>query len=97
VLYEVFAHDTDGNPQNASLAEYLVPSAAEQPPVHDTVFTDLPAAVNPLGAKGVGELGMVGTPAALRSAVIDALTPFGVTAIDMPCTPERVWRAVNGR
>ena len=75
-----------------------MPSAVEQPSVHEVEFTDIPAAANPLGAKGVGELGMVATPAALRSAVIDALAPFGVTGIELPCTPERVWRAVlSGR
>ena len=95
VLYEELRYDEDGNPQNASLAEYLVPSTVEQPSIHEVEFTDIPAAVNPLGAKGVGELGMVGTPAALRSAIIDALSPFGATSIDLPCTPERVWRAVH--
>lgn len=97
VLYEEVAYDEAGTPRNASLAEYLVPSAAEQPPLHRTRFTGAPAVVNPLGAKGVGELGMVATPAALRSAVLDALAPWGVTAIDLPCTPERVWRAIGGR
>ena len=97
VLYEAVVHDLEGNPQNANLAEYLVPSAVEQPLVHETVFTDIAAAVNPLGAKGVGELGMVGTPAALRSAVIDALAPFGVTDVPLPCTPECVWRCITGR
>ena len=97
VLFEAVAYDAEGNPQNTSLAEYLVPSAAEQPWVHETMFTEIPAAVNPLGAKGVGELGMVGTPAAVRSAVIDALAPYGITHVELPCTPERVWRAITGR
>jgi carbon-monoxide dehydrogenase large subunit len=97
VLFEELSYDADGNPQNASLAEYLVPSAVEQPSTHEVEFTDIPAAANPLGAKGVGELGMVGTPAALRSAIIDALAPYSVTSIDLPCTPERIWRAVSGR
>lgn len=97
VLYEAIAYDEHGTPQNASLAEYLVPSAVEQPPVHETELTDVPTAMNPIGAKGVGELGMVGTPAALRSAVLDALAPYGVTRLDLPCTPERVWRAITAR
>ncbi len=96
-LYEAVEYDAEGNPRNVSLAEYLVPTAAEQPSRHRTTFTGEPAAVNPLGAKGVGELGMVATPAAVRSAVLDALAPFGVTALDLPCTPERVWRAINAR
>lgn len=97
VLFEELAYDELGTPRNASLAEYLVPSAAELPAEHDTEFTDLPTPMNPIGAKGVGELGMVGTPAAVRGAVLDALAPFGVTTIALPCTPERVWRAINGR
>ena len=97
VLFEAVAYDETGNPRNASLAEYLVASAAEQPTIHQTRFTNLATPMNPIGAKGVGELGMVGTPAAVRSALIDALAPFGVTSLDLPCTPERVWRAINAR
>ncbi len=97
VLFEAIVYDEAGNPRNASLAEYLMTSAAEQPATHETSFTNLPTSMNPIGAKGVGELGMVGTPAAVRSALIDALAPFGVTSLDLPCTPERLWRAINDR
>jgi carbon-monoxide dehydrogenase large subunit len=64
-------------------------------PRFETAFVTTPTDVNPLGAKGVGELGMVAAPAAIRNAVLDALAPFGVDHIDMPCTPERVWRAIR--
>ena len=56
--------------------------------------TDTP--VNPLGAKGIGESGTIGSTPAVQSAVIDALSPYGVDHLDMPLTPEKVWRAVQG-
>jgi carbon-monoxide dehydrogenase large subunit len=93
-LYEHLVYDEDGSPRNASLAEYLVPSAVEVPHF-ETAFLTTPTDVNPLGAKGVGELGMVAAPAAIRNAVLDALAPFGVDHIDMPCSPERVWQAIR--
>jgi carbon-monoxide dehydrogenase large subunit len=93
-LYEQFVYDADGNPATSSFAEYLLPAASEQPPF-ETYFLETPTSVNPLGAKGVGEAGMVGAPAAVHSAVIDALSHLGVRDIAMPCTPERVWRALQ--
>ncbi len=57
---------------------------------------ETPSPVNPLGAKGIGESGAIGSTPAVQSAVIDALTPFGVLHLDMPLTAERVWRAVAG-
>ena len=71
-----------------------MPSAAEIPAI-DARFVTTPTAVNPLGARGVGEVGMVGAPAAVHAAVLDALAPCGVTHVDLPCTPERVWRALR--
>jgi carbon-monoxide dehydrogenase large subunit len=56
---------------------------------------EIPCATNPLGVKGAGEAGAVGSPPALINAIIDALSPDGVTHIDMPATPERVWRALE--
>ena len=55
---------------------------------------ETPTDVNPLGAKGIGESGTIGSTPAVQSAVIDALSPFGVRHLDMPATPERVWRAI---
>ena len=94
VLFEEATYDGDANPLTSNLAEYLLPSAAEQPPF-DATFISSPSAVNPLGARGVGEIGMVGAPAAVWNAVIDALSHLGVEHIDLPCTPERVWRALR--
>jgi len=57
--------------------------------------TETPSPTNPLGVKGVGETGAIASPPAVMNAVADALAPFGVTDIDMPATPERVWRALE--
>ena len=56
---------------------------------------ETPTDVNPLGAKGIGESGTIGSTPAVQSAVVDALAPFGVRHLDMPATPERVWRAIH--
>ena len=60
-----------------------------------TLVEDFPCATNPMGVKGAGEAGAIGAPPALINALIDALAPLGVTHIDMPATPERVWRAIR--
>ena len=93
-LFEEMRYDTDANPLTTSLADYLVPAASDVPEV-ETHFIETPTDRNPLGTKGVGESGTVAAPAAVQNAVIDALTPLGVTHIDMPCTPERVWQAIK--
>jgi carbon-monoxide dehydrogenase large subunit len=94
-LFEEVVFDGDGNPQTANLADYAFVSAAELPSFElVTMETDTPA--NPLGAKGIGESGAIGSTPAVQSAVIDALSPFGVDHLDMPLTPEKVWRAVHG-
>jgi len=93
-LFEEAAYDADGNLLTVTLADYLVPSAADLP----TIATDrtvTPATTNPLGVKGVGEAGAIAATPAVVDAVIDALRPLGVTDIEMPCTAERVWRAIN--
>jgi carbon-monoxide dehydrogenase large subunit len=94
ICYEEFVYDGDGNPLTTTLAEYLVPSAGDLPPIEAT-FVPTPAATNPLGARGVGEVGMVGAPAAVYGAVVDALAHLDVRQIETPCTPERVWRAIR--
>jgi aerobic carbon-monoxide dehydrogenase large subunit len=92
-LYEEAAYDSSGNLITASLADYLVPSAADLPSFN-TARTETPSTGNPLGVKGVGEAGTIASTPAVVNAVIDALRPFGVTDVPMPCTPERVWRAI---
>jgi carbon-monoxide dehydrogenase large subunit len=94
-LIEEFAYDADGNPITANLADYTFISAAELPNF-EVVHQATPTPYNPLGAKGVGESGTIGSTPAVQSAVIDALSGFGVRHLDMPLTPERVWRAVTG-
>ncbi|MGH9102206.1 MAG: xanthine dehydrogenase family protein molybdopterin-binding subunit [Acidimicrobiales bacterium] len=94
-LFEAVEHDDTGTPLATTLAEYLVPSAADLPSF-DLGHTVTPSPRNPLGAKGVGEAGTVGSAPAIQNAVLDALAPYGVRHLDMPLAPERVWRAIQG-
>ena len=93
-LYEEFLYDEDGNPTNLSLAEYPFPSPAELPSF-ELVTLETPTPINALGAKGIGESGTIGATPAVLNAVIDALAPFGVRELQLPTTPERVWRAIH--
>jgi carbon-monoxide dehydrogenase large subunit len=92
-LYEEAVYDDDGNLLTTTLADYLVPSAADLPS-YTTSRTESPAD-NRLGVKGVGEAGTIASTPAVVNSVIDALRPLGVRDITMPCTPERVWRAIQ--
>jgi carbon-monoxide dehydrogenase large subunit len=93
-LWEEAVYDENGNLVTGSLMNYLVPSAAELPSFElDRTVTPTPA--NPLGVKGVGETGTIASTPAVVNAVLDALEPYGVTDIDMPTSPERVWRAIQ--
>jgi len=93
-LWEAIAYDEDGNPLTATLADYAVPSAAELPSF-EASSTQTPTPLNPLGAKGIGESGTVGSMPAVQNAVIDALSHLGIRHLDTPLTPERVWRAIG--
>ena len=93
-LFEEFAYDDEGTPLTATLADYLMPSAAELPS-YETAHTVTETPLNPLGAKGIGESGTVGSTPAVQNAVVDAVAHLGVRHIDMPLTPERVWRAIQ--
>ena len=93
-LLEEVRYDDDGNPVTSNLADYAAISATELPSF-ELVAMETPTHLNPLGAKGIGESGTVGSTPAVQSAVIDALAHLGVRHIDMPCTPERVWQAVS--
>jgi aerobic carbon-monoxide dehydrogenase large subunit len=93
-LFEEAAYDDSGNLVTASLADYLIPSAADVPSF-TLARTETPSTLNPLGVKGVGEAGTIASTPAVVNAIVDALRPFGVTDVAMPCTPERVWRAIN--
>ncbi len=87
-------YDADGNNLNTNFTEYLIPTSLETP--HwETDNTVTPSPHHPIGAKGVGESPNVGSPQAFVNAVIDALSPLGITHIDMPLTREKVWRAIK--
>ncbi len=93
-IYEVAEYDESGNLTTSNMSNYLVPSAADIPSL--TVDrTETPSTTNPMGVKGVGETGTIASPPAVINSVIDALTPFGVTHIDKPASPENVWRAIQ--
>ncbi len=93
-LFEEMVYDADGNPLTASLVDYSMPSAAELPSF-ETSNTETPTPLNPLGAKGIGESGTIGSMPAVHNAVVDALAHLGVRHIDMPCTPNKVWHAIR--
>jgi aerobic carbon-monoxide dehydrogenase large subunit len=95
-LMEMIAFDSEGNCLGGSLMDYLIPTALEVPEF-ETGFTVTPSPHHPIGAKGIGESATVGSPPAIVNAVCDALVQFGVRHIDMPCTPGRVWDAMQGK
>ena len=94
-LMEEVRYDEDGNPITSNFADYAFISAPELPSF-EIVHMETPTPLNELGAKGIGESGTIGSTPAVQSAVCDALSPFGVRHLDMPATPERVWRAIHG-
>jgi aerobic carbon-monoxide dehydrogenase large subunit len=91
---EEVVYDDDGNPLTATFADYPFLSATEVPSF-ELVDMETPTSYNPLGAKGIGEAGSIGATPAVQNAVIDAVSHLGVTHIDMPTSPQRVWRAIN--
>ncbi len=93
-LWEGVTYDADGNPQTANLMDYAIPSAAEFPSF-EASNTETPTPLNPLGAKGIGESGTIGSTPAVQNAVIDALSHLGVRHIDMPLGAARVWHAIR--
>ncbi len=93
-LYEELVYDENGQPLGASLMEYVVPKAAQIPRM-ETQFTVTPAATNPMGVKGIGEAGTIGSTPAVVNAVVDALSPLGIRDLDMPLTPYRVYQAIQ--
>jgi carbon-monoxide dehydrogenase large subunit len=94
-LFEEVGYDENGNCLHGNLASYTMPAAADLP-AFETQRTETPTPLNPLGAKGIGESGTIGSTPAVQNAVVDALAHLGVTHLDMPLTPERVWRALRG-
>jgi carbon-monoxide dehydrogenase large subunit len=92
-LLEEVVYDAEGNPLTSTLADYAAITAAELPSF-ELVTMETPTDANPLGAKGIGEAGTIGSTPAVQSAVIDAVSHLGIRHIDMPLTPERVWNAI---
>ncbi len=93
-LWEEARYDEDGNLLTGSFTEYMVPTAMESLKL-ETDHTVTPSPHNPLGAKGVGETGTIAASQAVINAVVDALEPYGVVHLDMPATPEKVWRLIQ--
>ena len=92
-LFEEVVYDADGNPLTSTFADYAIVSAAELPSF-ETLHLETPAPGNDLGAKGIGESGSIGATPAVQNAVVDALAHLGVRHVQMPASPERVWRAI---
>jgi aerobic carbon-monoxide dehydrogenase large subunit len=93
-LYEQVVYDDEGQLVTGTFVDYALPTAAELPPL-ETSRTETPSPVNSLGVKGVGEAGTIAATPAVAGAVLDALRPLGVTELDMPHTPMRVWQAIQ--
>lgn len=95
-VYEEAVYDDEGQLLTGSFVEYAVPKAAQVPAL-DLDHTITPSPHNPLGVKGVGEAGTIGATPAVVNAILDALGPFGVTHLDMPLTPQKIWKAIHDR
>ena len=94
-LREHCVYDDAGQLLSGSFMDYALPRAADMPPIVSELDESQPCTHNPLGAKGCGEAGSIGAPAAIVNAALDALRPLGVTDLQLPLTPERVWQAIH--
>jgi carbon-monoxide dehydrogenase large subunit len=93
---EQIVYDDEGQLLTGSLMDYAIPRAEDVPGFRlETIET--PSPINALGAKGVGEAGCIGAPAAIANAVVDALSPYGIPHMDMPLTSAKIWAALAGR
>ncbi len=95
-LYEFAAYDTNGQLQSGSMMDYALPKADDLVS-YETDRTETPSPVNPMGIKGAGETGTIASTAAVANAVMDALAPLGISHIDMPLTPARIWAAIQAK
>ncbi|MBB3066973.1 xanthine dehydrogenase family protein molybdopterin-binding subunit [Limibacillus halophilus] len=96
-LLEVTAYDPEsGQLLTGSFMDYGMPRADDMPRIDLEFIQDIPCATNPFGIKGAGEAGAIGAPPAIVNALVDALKPLGVRHLDMPVTPEKLWRLANG-
>ena len=94
-LYEEATYDESGNLMSSNMANYGIPGAPEVPSIMVGMGSVTPSTTNTLGIKGVGETGTIASPPAVLNAVVDALTPLGVTQIERPASPENIWRAIR--
>ncbi len=95
-LLESVAYEAgSGQILSGSFLDYALPRAEDLPPLEIALEQDAPTASNPLGVKGSGQAGAIAAPQAVMAAVLDALAPLGVTRLDMPATPARIWRAIR--
>jgi carbon-monoxide dehydrogenase large subunit len=95
VLCEEVRHDESGALITGSFMDYALPRADQTPPTITFASHPVPATTNPLGVKGCGEASVTGALPAVMNAILDALAPHGVTDLNMPATPETVWRAIQ--
>jgi len=95
-LYEYAAYDTNGQLQSGSMMDYALPKADDLVS-YETDRTETPSPVNPMGIKGAGETGTIASTAAVANAVMDALAPLGISHLDMPLTPARIWAAMQAK
>ncbi len=95
VLLEQSVYDSDGQLLTASFMDYAIPRADDLPEFQSSTFTDAPCLNNPLGAKGVGEIGTVGSIPTIANAILDALWDQGVTKFDMPAYPQKIWKLIQ--
>ena len=95
LLEETVYDPESGQLLTGSFMDYCLPRADDLPPISIRLIEDYPCATNPMGVKGAGEAGAIGAPPAVMNALHDALAPLGVAHIDMPATPQRVWRAIG--
>jgi aerobic carbon-monoxide dehydrogenase large subunit len=93
IVMEAIQFDRDGHLLTGTLMDYAIPRA-DDVPVAEILHHDTPSPLNPLGAKGLGEAGTIGLPPAVVNAVVDALAPLGITHVDMPLTPARIWAKI---
>ena len=92
ILLEESVYDSDGQLLTTSFLDYAMPRADDLPEFQSLTFTDAPCLTNPLGAKGVGEIGTVGSIPTIANAILDALWDQGVRKFDMPAYPQKIWK-----
>ena len=95
-LFEEIVYDENGQLVTGTLMDYAMPKSISLP-MFENDRTETPSPLNPLGAKGIGELATIGSTPAIVNAVVDALSPFGITHLDMPLKPQRIWQAIRDR